>query len=611
MKNLFIKTIPFFSILFVACSSDDVTDIETPSSSVNTNQMTFSASMEADDAITRTYINSTDKKTYWSESDKILVYNTTTDSKGEFSIPNDKYVADSKNAIFTGNALSINEGEGATNNFVALYPADANAKFTSENKVTATLPSRQDISKATSINTDYLFMTGRTTASNFAFKNAVSFVKVDIHSSDNFQISRIKVVANALSYIAGTFTATVNEDGSSTISVDESSRSTFVELYNDGFSTIKDGTYYLAVLPSYSNTAGMTLLLEDVKGNKAYQRIRASFSFEQSKLYNLGSYTANDADGKTTVTASLGTGGTTAVIENVVDLGLPSGTLWAMNDVSDVTGDYKDDKENTTGFYAWGETNSKATDKYTWYWTGLFGSSNGATYAYGGGSANDRNNFITIDDPVTWYKPGTYVSYNGQAGILGRYNCNDDYKQNKTNWTGTVGAFDNVTVLGTDDDVAYKGSEGVLCMPTKAQADELINSIYTTVSEFTVTSKVPGYETRSITFNKGEFKRAGTSHFSGTKTGCYKYSNDNNNGYYWTRTLATTKGGSETVTIGNDKNTSTKAADFMAMSMFITSNGITVGMADRCEGRRVRPVVANANAATLKTYSVLQENASK
>lgn len=603
MKNLFIKTIPFFSILFVACSSDDaiIENNNNPSSSVNTKQMTFSASMDADDDITRTYIETTDKKTYWSKSDKILVYNTTKNSQGEFSIPDDKYEEKSKNAIFTGEALSINEGEGAENNFIALYPADANAVFTSDNKVTATLPSRQDISKATSINTDYLFMTGRTTASNFAFKNAVSFVKVDIHSSDNFQISRIKVVANALSYIAGTFTATVKEDGSSTISVDESSRSTFVELYNDDFSTIKDGTYYLAVLPSYSNTAGMTLLLEDVEGNKAYQRIKTAFSFEQSKLYNLGSYTANDADGKTTVTASPGTGGTTAVIEDVVDLGLPSGTLWAMNDVSDVIGDYKDDKENTTGFYAWGETNSKATDKYTWYWQGIFGSSNGATYAYGGGSANDRNNFITISS-------SNY--YNGQAGILGRYNCNDDYKQNKTNWTGgSVGAYDNVTVLGTNDDVAYTSTKGVLCMPTKAQADELINSIYTTVSGFTVTSNVPGYKNLSIKFYPGKFKREGTSHFSGTKTGCYKYSNDDNNGYYWTRTLATTKGGSETVTIGNDKNTSTKAADFMAMSMFITSNGITVGMADRCEGRRVRPVVANANAATLKTYSELQTNA--
>lgn len=601
MKNLFIKTIPFLSILFVACSSDDVTDIETPSSSVNTNQMTFSASMEADDAITRTYINSTDKKTYWSKSDKILVYNTTTDSKGEFSIPNDKYVADSKNAIFTGNALSINEGEGATNNFVALYPADANAKFTSENKVTATLPSRQDISKATSINTDYLFMTGRTTASNFAFKNAVSFVKVKVTSSDNFQISRIKVVANALSYIAGTFTATVKENGSSTISVDESSRSTFVELYNDDFSTIKDGTYYLAVLPSYSNTAGMTLLLEDVKGNKAYQRIKTGFSFEQSKLYNLGSYEATDSEvnGKTvsSVTASLG-GGKTAIIENVVDLGLPSGTLWAMNDVTNVAGD----NSETSGYYAWGEVNSKDAKKYTWKWDGLLGSSRGATYAYGGGSANDKDNFITIS---------SFDYYNGQAGILGRYNCNDDYKQNKTNWTGTVGAYDNVTVLGTDDDVAYIGSDGVLCMPTKAQADELINSIYTTVSGFTVTSNVPGYKNLSIEFYPGAFKREGTSHFSGTKTGCYKYSYDNNNGYYWTRTLATTKDGSETVTIGNNKNTSTKAADFMAMSMFITSNGITVGMADRCEGRRVRPVVANANAATLKTYSELKTNAAK
>lgn len=603
MKNLFIKTIPFLSILFVACSSDDVTDIETPSSSVNTNQMTFSASMEADDAITRTYINSTDKKTYWSESDKILVYNTTTDSKGEFSIPNDKYVVDSKNAIFTGNALSINEGEGATNNFVALYPADANAKFTSENKVTATLPSRQDISKATSINTDYLFMTGRTTASNFAFKNAVSFVKVDIHSSDNFQISRIKVVANALSYIAGTFTATVKEDGSSTISIDESSRSTFVELYNDDFSTIKDGTYYLAVLPSYSNTAGMTLLLEDVEGNKAYQRIRASFSFEQSKLYNLGSYTANDADGKTTVIASLGTGGTTAVIENVVDLGLPSGTLWAMDDISDVTGDYKDNKENTTGFYAWGETNSKATGKYTWQWDGLTAiAMRNETYSLGVGAPNDRDNFIKLKNGR-----GDIISNSGNAGMINTYNCNHAYSRNGADWFGSGGNEDGKSILGTNHDVAYQ-KNSQLCMPTFTQAEELINDAYTTVSGFKVTSKVPGYVGRSITFSSGGFKRDGTSHFLTDKSAlndkeAYVYDNDDQKGYYWLRTLA-----EGNVVVSNSYSSATKKADFMAMSMFISSDGIKIDKADRCEGRKIRPVVANDNIAVSKEYKDIPTN---
>lgn len=605
MKNLFIKTIPFFSILFVACSSDDaiIENNNNPSSSVNTKQMTFSASMDADDDITRTYIETTDKKTYWSKSDKILVYNTTKNSQGEFSIPDDKYEEKSKNAIFTGEALSINEGEGAENNFIALYPADANALFTSDNTITATLPSRQDLSKANSINTDYFFMTGRTTASNFAFKNAVSFVKVEIKSSANFPISRLKIVSNADTYIAGNFTATIASDGTPNISITDN-KSTFVELYKDDFSTLDDGVYYLAVLPSKSNGAGMTLLLEDVNGNKAYQRIKTNFTFVQSQMYNLGSYTATDSEvnGKmtTTVTASLGTDGTRSVIENVVDLGLPSGTLWAMNDVTNVSGD----NSETSGYYAWGEVNSKDAANYTWQWEGRTNITfRNATYKYGAGNPNDKDNYIMIEKPQSLTN---WVSLNGQAGLLNRYNTADDYGQNKSDFFGFNATQDNKSILGTNDDAANK-MNSQLCMPTEQQAKELINNAYTTVSGFTVTSKVSGYEGRSIKFNDGGFKRQGTSHFltSGTlynkKT--YVYSNNSENGYYWLRTLA--KG---TVIVGNANNSAEKNADFMAMSFFITSSGITINKADRCEGRKIRPVVANHNAAVSKAYEEIPTN---
>ena len=598
MNKIIKIAIPFCSILFVACSSDEIVDNNVVGQPSAAKQMTFYAEIGND---TRTYFDS-EQKTVWSEDDKILVYNCKTDSKGVFSIPADKYVKDCKNAVFTGEAISINEGEGAENDFCAIYPADENASFNTANQVTATLPSRQDLSKATSVNTAYQYMTARTTASSLAFKNAVSFVKVEIKSSANFPISRLKIVSNADTYIAGNFTATIASDGTPNISITDN-KSTFVELYKDDFSTLDDGVYYLAVLPSKSNGAGMTLLLEDVNGNKAYQRIKTNFTFVQSQMYNLGSYTATDSEvnGKmtTTVTASLGTDGTRAVIENVVDLGLPSGTLWAMNDVTNVSGD----NSETSGYYAWGEVNSKAAANYTWQWDGLTAIlMRNETYSLGVGAPNDRDNFIKLKN--SRYEA---ISGNGNAGMINTYNCNHAYSRNGADWFGSGGNEDSKSILGTDHDAAYK-MNSQLCMPTELQAKELINDAYTTVSGFTVTSKVSGYEGRSITFNAGGFKRQGTSHFLTKKENLndknsYVYSNNGTDGYYWLRTLANGE-----VTVGNAFSSATKPADFMAMSFFITSSGITINKADRCEGRKIRPVVANHNAAVSKAYKDIPTN---
>ncbi len=98
-----------------------------------------------------------------------------------------------------------------------------------------------------------------------------------------------------------------------------------------------------------------------------------------------------------------------------VDLGLPSGTLWATQNVGAST------SQQTGDYYAWGELETK--DTYTW-----------ATYALCG---------------------GTFRS-------LTRYCDNGDY--------GTV---DNKTQLTLADDAAYQQWGGLWRIPTKAQAQEL------------------------------------------------------------------------------------------------------------------------------------------
>ena len=98
-----------------------------------------------------------------------------------------------------------------------------------------------------------------------------------------------------------------------------------------------------------------------------------------------------------------------------VDLGLPSGTLWATCNVG------ADSPEDYGNYYAWGETETKST--YNW---------------------------------------STYKWCNGDYDKLTKYNTNSDY-----------GPIDNKTVLDLEDDVAHVNWGGGWRMPTYKEIKEL------------------------------------------------------------------------------------------------------------------------------------------
>ena len=101
-----------------------------------------------------------------------------------------------------------------------------------------------------------------------------------------------------------------------------------------------------------------------------------------------------------------------------VDLGLPSGTLWATCNVGATT------PEGYGDYFAWGETQTKST--YNW-----------STYRY----------------------------CNGSYYTLTKYCNNSDYGYN--------GFTDNLTILQPGDDAATANWGNGWCMPTRAQWEEL------------------------------------------------------------------------------------------------------------------------------------------
>ena len=146
-----------------------------------------------------------------------------------------------------------------------------------------------------------------------------------------------------------------------------------------------------------------------------------------------------------------------------VDLGLPSGTLWATCNV----GAYS--PEETGCYYAWGETT---------------------------GSCEGKNYFTWMDYKYNHFDQNIDNSYFGYC--LTKYCYDSEYGYN--------GYTDNLTVLEAEDDAATANWGGQWRMPTETECRELKKSEYTTWTPITindvpgvlVTSLIEGYTDRSI-----------------------------------------------------------------------------------------------------------------
>ena len=108
-----------------------------------------------------------------------------------------------------------------------------------------------------------------------------------------------------------------------------------------------------------------------------------------------------------------------------VDLGLPSGTLWATMNVG------ASNPEDCGYYFAWGETTPK--EAYDW---------------------------------------STYIWCNGSENTLTKYCSDKDY-----------GEVDNRTILLPEDDAATMNWGAAWCMPTEAQMQELITQCEWTTIE--------------------------------------------------------------------------------------------------------------------------------
>ncbi len=165
-----------------------------------------------------------------------------------------------------------------------------------------------------------------------------------------------------------------------------------------------------------------------------------------------------------------------------VDLGLPSGTLWATCNVG------ASSPEDYGYYFAWGETEP---------------------YDENGGK--------------TTFNWSTYKWCNGNYDKLTKYCTNSSY--------GNNGFTDGKTELDVDDDAAYVKWGPAWRMPSQEQFDELINSNYTT-TEWTTQNGVNGRLITSKSNGNSIFLPAAGFHGSSSLSGA------GSNGYNWSRSLS-------------------------------------------------------------------------
>ena len=162
--------------------------------------------------------------------------------------------------------------------------------------------------------------------------------------------------------------------------------------------------------------------------------------------------------------------------KSYVDLGLPSGTLWAACNVG------ADNPEDYGDYFAWGEIEGYGSNKTQFTW-------------------------------------GTYKWCNGSA-----------YSQTKYCTGGSYGMVDNKKELDLDDDAAYQNWSASWRIPSKAQFEELTDSKYTTM-EWTTLNGIKG---RKIVSKKnGNFIFLPAAGYRSNST----LSKAGSEGYYWSHSL--------------------------------------------------------------------------
>lgn len=352
--------LPFMALAVAAfatsCSSDNLTsDAQQTTNSEEEKKMTLTATIENDNGGTRVGMTQEGSitKFYWHKGDQILLQTKSGTSYSGTKIG-------TQDADGTAEAtFSASMNASQTMGKYAVYPGDNGHEFTSEKELIYKLPSSYENYKPesnvfptnsyseTSIG---IPMLGTITDSKIAFKQIGGLAIIHI---DKMPAASGTLTVTADQQLSGDFK--IKDMSSSGVAITTATTSTDADMevtFNFSGAT-KDGVGVFCLPLATGTYTNVKIVLEvNSKEQTAYygDLLVARASVTTIPLYNndgtINAY-CKDANGDYIING-----------HKFIDLGLPSGLLWAETNVgAETAADYGD-------YFAWGETTTKET--YTW-----------------------------------------------------------------------------------------------------------------------------------------------------------------------------------------------------------------------------------------------------
>ena len=405
----------------------------------------------------------------WADGDMLSIYGPSGKTCTNYAINEESISADAKQADFENCEFGLRIGS----TYYAIYPYDfsqTNGKAYQvrydnqrqlENSSSAHLSKNDYLTSSSIVNSD--------NSCNFTFRHLGGVVRLKLTLDAPKTVKSVKITSPDTEFtLSGKIDVTT-----STPTIFDAVTSPSIELQlgeeGKGISLTEDNltlVAYIMVAPVDLSASTLTITLTDTDNNSYTKQIAGK------------NFRATTSSALTTNIYTQLTGTTDG--HEWVNLGLPSGTIWATHNVGGTN------PEDAGMYFMWGETTEQATTDWT-------------TYSY----------------------------CDGAEKALTRYCTNADY------WGGE-GDMDNKSVLDTADDAASANWTVKWQMPTKEQFWELLDEDLVT-NEWKTVNSVTGVLFTSLINGQTLFIPAAGVKYQGTH---------HNNGtwcYSWTRELNTDK----------------------------------------------------------------------
>lgn len=242
------------ALLFAGCVNEIVSNEQNGQEpQVNLVPVTFQAGSEKDsESDTKVTLGGVDNKSVlWTKDDQIKVFDKTENDLPAFTV--------SSGAGTTFAAISGSVSEGATGNFYAMYPYQADATFTSaktlgsktvvDGYMTMVVPAEQKAVAGSLDPAAFIGVGQCKDGTTFNFKNATAFVKFQLNSADVEGLETVSLSGNSLGSVAGKINIGFNEKGNIEQNLVSGGGVQYITLSKpeDGWKSGVD--YYFAIRP--------------------------------------------------------------------------------------------------------------------------------------------------------------------------------------------------------------------------------------------------------------------------------------------------------------------------------------------------------------------------